>query len=153
LLVVGALRDLGVRQVASAEMLDAAIREMGQQLLEPPDVKGWRQGRAWISSKRMFARFNGVGQLILSVPQSGEKGIDLVGFVERGDAASAEAVVDYLAKACLARPLNEESRRSLVQELAGLPPRANWSQQREAVNQMLRKVLILIASQPEFQMG
>ena len=71
-----------------------------------------------------------------------------------GGADSAEQVVDYLAAACLAQPLNEESRRSLVKQLLeGLPPRANWSGQHDAVNQMLRTVLILIASQPEFQMG
>jgi hypothetical protein len=152
-LVVGALRDLGVKQVANAEMMDAVIQDMGQQLLEPPDVKGWRQGRAWISSKRMFARYNGVGQLIVSVPQPGAQGMDVVRFVERGGAESAEQVVDYLAAACLARPLDEESRRALVQQLENLPPRASWASQREAVNQMLRTVLILIVSQPEFQMG
>jgi hypothetical protein len=152
-LVVGALRDLGVEQLANAEPVDAVIRDMGQQLLEPPDVKGWRHGRAWISSKRMFSRFNGLGQLILSIPQPGEQGIDVVRFVERGDAASAEQVVDYLATACLARPLNDESRHALVEQLKSLPPRARWAQEHEAVNQMLRTVLILIVSQPEFQMG
>jgi hypothetical protein len=152
-LVVGTLRDLGVQQVANADPVDVVIREMGQQLLEPPDVKGWRQGRAWISSKRMFDRFNGVGQLILSVPQPREQGIDMVRFVEQGGAQSAEQIVDYLAAACLARPLNEDSRGSLIRQLENLPPRASWSEQHEAVNQMLRTVLILIASQPEFQMG
>lgn len=57
------------------------------------------------------------------------------------------------ASACLAQPLNDESRRALVKQLESLPPRTKWTEQHDAVNQMLRKVLILIASQPEFQMG
>jgi hypothetical protein len=31
---------------------------MGQQLLNPPNVKGWKQGRSWINTNTMTARLN-----------------------------------------------------------------------------------------------
>jgi len=31
---------------------------MGQQLLEPPDVNGWELGRGWFSTGAMLARMN-----------------------------------------------------------------------------------------------
>jgi hypothetical protein len=36
---------------------------MGQQLLEPPDVSGWRTGRGWFASGPMLARMNFAAQL------------------------------------------------------------------------------------------
>ena len=36
---------------------------MGQQLLEPPDVNGWELGRGWFSSGAMLARMNFAAQI------------------------------------------------------------------------------------------
>jgi uncharacterized protein (DUF1800 family) len=53
-LAVGTLRALELRPDARA--LGALLREMGQSLFEPPDVKGWEGGRAWISASSLLAR-------------------------------------------------------------------------------------------------
>ncbi len=53
-LVVGMLRDLGVKDLTDTGALDAALSNMGQQLLEPPDVKGWREGRSWVNANRVL---------------------------------------------------------------------------------------------------
>jgi hypothetical protein len=34
-----------------------AMREMGQELLAPPSVKGWEMGESWISSTTLLARY------------------------------------------------------------------------------------------------
>jgi uncharacterized protein (DUF1800 family) len=52
---------------------------MGMELLEPPDVKGWRYGRPWIDSQRLFVRYNAVASLIDAV---GQEGVDLVSLLQ-----------------------------------------------------------------------
>jgi uncharacterized protein (DUF1800 family) len=51
---VGALRALGGR--AAGAPLATAIAEMGQRLFDPPSVKGWDGGMAWIHSATWLAR-------------------------------------------------------------------------------------------------
>ena len=151
-LVVGLLRDLGVKDVTNSGMLDGAIRQMGQELFEPPDVKGWRYGRSWISSNRMFVRYNAVADLIKSVPQpGGQQGVDVVALVQKGGCKTAAEAVDYLAKACLAKPLNPEKRKELIDYLGQLPPQPEWAKQHDEINEKMRSVLILMLSMPEYQ--
>lgn len=53
---VGTLRALGGR-VAGRPLADA-LAEMGQALFDPPNVKGWEGGHAWIHSATWIARAN-----------------------------------------------------------------------------------------------
>lgn len=53
-LVVGAVRSLDARGNFTA--LGAAMAEMGQELFCPPSVKGWDDGRAWITTATFSAR-------------------------------------------------------------------------------------------------
>lgn len=154
-LVVGALRDLGVKEVASYNAIDTAIQQMGQQLFEPPDVKGWRYGRSWISSNRLFVRYNAVADLIKAVPQSDKKrgsGLDVVALLESGGCPIGGAAVDYLAKACLMRPLTDIKRKELIDYLGELPPPADWAKQRAELNGKLRGLMVLMLSTPEYQL-
>lgn len=54
-LLVGTLRTFSV-PVADARPLAMAGRRLGQDLLDPPNVKGWAGGIAWISSDSLLAR-------------------------------------------------------------------------------------------------
>lgn len=45
-----------------------ALRDLGQTLFEPPNVKGWEGGRAWISGSTFLARCNLAGVLFLPPP-------------------------------------------------------------------------------------
>jgi len=42
------------------------LRDLGQSLFDPPNVKGWEGGRAWISGSTFLARCNLAGTLFLS---------------------------------------------------------------------------------------
>ncbi len=153
-LVVGTLRDLGVARVADTRMLDTAVREMGQTLFEPPDVKGWRYGRPWISTSRVFVRYNAVTELVRAVPQpQGRRGVDVIALLGGGAGCRTSAdVVDYLARACLVRPLGGEKRQELIAYLGELPPPAEWAGQRDRVNDRLRDLLVMMLCTPENQM-
>jgi len=173
-LMVGLLRDLGTKPLAvplpigkplpksdgmrmveeqplaNYEALDIALQDMGMELLEPPDVKGWRYGRQWISSQRLFVRYNAVASLIDAV---GKQGVDVVALVEAGGCKNGTEAVDYLAKACLAQPLNAEKRKELISHLGNLPPCTEWAKLRPEVNQKLRSMLMLMLCVPEHQIS
>lgn len=173
-LMVGLLRDLAVKPqvvdwpivsprskgdgstlavtkpVTSYEALDLALQQMGMQLIEPPDVKGWRYGRPWVSSQRMFVRYNAVASVIQA---TGGQGMDVVAFLLAGGCKNSAEAVDYLAKACLMRPLSAEKRQEMVKQLGELPPCGEWAKQRGEVNEKLRSVLVLLLCMPEHQMS
>jgi len=60
--VVRALKEVGYVGFSVNDAL-TPLANMGQQLLEPPDVSGWRLGRSWFSTGAMLARMNFAAQL------------------------------------------------------------------------------------------
>jgi uncharacterized protein (DUF1800 family) len=153
-LVVGTLRDLGVKQVSDPGALDAALREMGQELFEPPDVKGWRGGRAWINTSRVFTRYNSMSNLVKTIAQpNNRRGADAVALLEGSGAKSCSEVVDYLAKACFVKPLDDAKRKELIAFLGEMPPPDQWAAGREQLNPRLQSLLALMLSTPEHQMN
>jgi hypothetical protein len=152
-LVVGTLRELGVKQVTDYGRLDTAVREMGLELFEPPDVKGWRYGRPWISSARIFERYNSTADLIRSVSQRDCQGVDVLSFVLKGGCRDKGDVIEYLAKTCLSKPLSPEKKAALLEYLATLPPCSEWEKQRNEINPRLQELLILMVSMPEYQIA
>lgn len=152
-LVVGMLRDVGIKQVANYGEIDGMIQNMGQQLFEPPDVKGWREGRSWISANRLFLRYNATANLMQSVAQpGGRRGADLVDVLASAECKTAADVVNCLAKTRFAKPLNEQQRQKLADFLGELPPQPEWANQRDNINGRLRAVLVLMLSTPEYQL-
>jgi uncharacterized protein (DUF1800 family) len=64
-LVVGSVRTLNVR-VPDALPLAFTLRNLGQDLFAPPNVKGWPGGEAWINSTTLLARKQFVERLLRS---------------------------------------------------------------------------------------
>jgi uncharacterized protein (DUF1800 family) len=60
--VVRALKEVGWTGFSAADAL-GPLANMGQQLLEPPDVNGWELGPGWFSTGAMLARMNFAAQL------------------------------------------------------------------------------------------
>src|SRR5437870_2096125 len=56
-LVVGTIRLLDL-EMPQNRALAAALNQMGQVPLEPPNVKGWPGGRMWINTSTLFVRYN-----------------------------------------------------------------------------------------------
>lgn len=55
--------DFQPRREAPAVAANAAMKQMGMQLLYPPDVSGWPRGAAWVSSATMVARIGWADRL------------------------------------------------------------------------------------------
>ena len=60
--VVRALKEVGWTGFSLGDAL-TPLTNMGQLLLEPPDVSGWHLGRGWFSTGAMLARMNFASQL------------------------------------------------------------------------------------------
>lgn len=62
-LVVGTARLLE-NSVTDFDKALRDLREMGQELYQPPNVKGWDGGRKWINTATLFARYNFASALV-----------------------------------------------------------------------------------------
>ncbi len=150
-LVVGTLRDLGIKEV-SFSTLGSAVAAMGQELYGPPNVKGWEGGQFWVNANRIFVRYNGVADLVENIVVPNQpRGLDIVGALAGQKLDTPEQVVEFLAKSCFVQSLSEDKQKVLTEQIASLPPRAEWENQRSEVNAKLRVLLVLMMSMPEYQ--
>lgn len=78
-LCVGTARAIGVQRIERADaarpaafgsLMKVATKEMGMELLEPPDVNGWPSGPEWITSATMTKRIAWARLLFLGEQQS-----------------------------------------------------------------------------------
>ena len=150
-LIVGAVRSLHTppRELSA---LASASELMGQDLFQPPSVKGWDGGRAWINTATLFVRQNVLAYLITGVrpsafPWEGDASdFDPTHLVAHlGDRAQdPESVVEYLTRFMLGTPPVEERRAVLMTFL------------RERGNRIDRDrllgLLCLITAMPEYQL-
>lgn len=65
--VVTSARQLGA-SVANLAAAERAMAAMGQELFQPPNVKGWPGGEAWINTATLFTRYNTAGGLVFGEP-------------------------------------------------------------------------------------
>ncbi len=153
-LVVGTIRLLGVEQ-PPARVLTGSLNQMGQVLLEPPNVKGWPGGRAWINTSTTFVRYNtcvwlagGGGQMPdrrereRKAFRSRNKGGGESDFSPTKAGATAEAVVDEWVKRLIQRPIESTKRQVLINSLNG----------RADDDDAVKKMIQLIVSMPEYQL-
>ena len=153
-LVVGAVRSLHT-PVRDLSILLDAMDLMGQDLFQPPSVKGWDGGRSWINTSTLYVRQN-----ILSFLLTGRKphGYDALASEERYDPgvllnplAAAEPgsdrdpkrAVDYLLRHTIG-DAPDDARATLlafVDEHGGTP-----------TPEIITGVLLLISAMPEYQL-
>lgn len=62
-LMVGTARMLDI-PAADLLALERGLRGMGQQLFQPPNVKGWDGGEAWITTSTLYNRYNAPALLV-----------------------------------------------------------------------------------------
>lgn len=66
---LGALQDLDLSVPPLARYSSNRLRQMGQQLFQPPNVRGWVGGRAWINSSTLAVRRQLVQQLFSPIKE------------------------------------------------------------------------------------
>jgi len=152
-LLVGLHRDLGLKN-PDYTYLANALRDVGQDLFEPPSVFGWQAGRSWITTSRILGRYNVLAETLERRPRGGKTGVDVVGTVLAGKTFKTHAeVVDYLAKSVWLVALPETKRQALIEFLKPLPEPAQWSANPAAANTRLTHLLMMLMCSPEAQIG
>jgi uncharacterized protein (DUF1800 family) len=151
-LVIGAVRELGLKEV-NYTALSQSTRMMGQDLLQPPNVKGWDGGRTWVNANRIFLRYNAVADLLEGTRRGGERpSVDVVVLLAGKKLQTTTEVVDYLTRCCLAAPPGPAKRQTLIDYLGPLPPPEEWPSHRQEVNARLTALLVALLSSPEYQL-
>ncbi len=62
-LLIGLARELEI-PLTNLVAAERALVNMGQELMQPPNVKGWRGGTAWINTATLYNRYNVIGSAI-----------------------------------------------------------------------------------------
>ena len=135
-LVLGALRTL-VEPIRWTGVIKV-LADLGQNIFEPPSVKGWEGGRLWITSSSLLQRANFATELTTS-QQFGPLSDRVRQIATEGD----EAIVNQLGRWLLSGQIDD----TLRQELLMFHTRAEGS-----AEQKLRGLLQLILTLPEFQL-
>ncbi len=117
-LMVGTVRRLEIPP-NDLRAANEAMKQMGQELFQPPNVKGWPGGRDWINPSTLFIRYNAMGGMIYGTPgprQTGELDRRFQAFIAavRGD--SKEASGGKAAIPRLDRKAAPGARRQAVRE-------------------------------------
>jgi uncharacterized protein (DUF1800 family) len=95
-LAVGTARLLGVDPSAAAQVA-AAAQPMGEQLFNPPTVKGWPTGDAWLTSATLVARERALLRLPMPLLKAAAARLDAdVRNLQRRHALSADQGLEVL---------------------------------------------------------
>jgi uncharacterized protein (DUF1800 family) len=121
-LVAGSIKTLNVQNVGP----DATqiLRRMGQDLLNPPDVSGWKGGPNWINATTLFERFNWGNRLAMGRDATKPYFADVPAQVQARGVTSAEGLVDYYVGLLVDGDVTPEARQSLVDYLNASGPLA-----------------------------
>ena len=104
--VVRALKEVGWTGYSVGSALTPLVN-MGQQLLEPPDVNGWELGRGWFTTGAMLARTNFAASL--TATKRGDLRDEF-----RGKAANADALLELALDRLSPAPYAASSRSALI---------------------------------------
>jgi hypothetical protein len=80
-LVVSTYKKLGLTEIPGAPNFNATTQSLGQQLCRPPNVAGWKGGRAWINPSMLIERQNFARYVLFprQIPPPTRKRMDFVG--------------------------------------------------------------------------
>ena len=150
--VVGTIRilDAGSNRRISAP----ALARMGQELLNPPSVKGWDGGDAWINSVTVLERMNFVNELMIRAPVrvDGRDHLLLQTLKERNLREPA-AVVDFLVRYLAQDDCSAAQRRVLVDYFAAEVAKLQQPGQTESWDYKLRRLAYLVMCLPACQLS
>jgi uncharacterized protein (DUF1800 family) len=156
---IGAVRLLGA-SVRERDLVPV-LRQLGQEILNPPNVAGWPGGGNWINPSTLLTRFNFAAHLATARGQPGDGGeikpADLLGKV---DASDAPTVVDRVLALAGGLELSAAGRQALVdyvQSPLAYPPgftgQPNPQQRQAATEARLRGAILLALASADFQVG
>jgi uncharacterized protein (DUF1800 family) len=135
--------------------LGAALEELGQSVFNPPTVKGWDGGPAWLNGQTLLFRQNLALALTSTEDARFSRRTDPTELVRKhGKKTDAEVIALFLAL-FLQDDLPDESRRRLLdyQQRAHKQTVPVYWTPEDAADHRVRTLCHLVLTQPEFQLA
>jgi uncharacterized protein (DUF1800 family) len=143
-LVVGSLKALNVQNIGAD--LPEITRRMGQDLLNPPDVSGWKGGDDWINATTMIERFNFADRLATGRALDQPYFVDVMGQLTSHGLRNVGEIVDYYLGLLVDGDASPEARQTLMDYL-------NADGDNRATDRRVREMLHIIMSLPNHQLA
>jgi uncharacterized protein (DUF1800 family) len=141
-LVLGALKAFDVQNIGPD--LPQATRRMGQDLLNPPDVSGWKGGDNWISATTLLERFNFGDRLATLRAADQPYFVDVAAQLQKHGLQATPDIVDYYLDLLVDGAVTPEARQALIGYLSVDDP---------LNEQNVRGMLHLVLAHPNHQLG
>jgi uncharacterized protein (DUF1800 family) len=134
--------------------LAAALEQLGQNVFNPPSVKGWDGGAAWLNGQTLLYRQNLA--LAFSSTEDARFGtrIDPADLARKYSKKGDEELVDFFLRVFLQGDVPAESHQRLLaymKKSSGQRRPVYWTAQ-DAADQRVRALCHLVLSLPEFQL-
>jgi len=158
--VIGAIRAVG--GTITPRTVVGLMAKMGQDLFNPPSVKGWDGGPAWISTSTLFERFNFAASITTARGPEGTSHTAPLAVFAGLVPTSAQQMVELAANALLDGKLSPATQAALADYLGTPDPQgpkdgkgkpAALGQDPRALDEKARGLLHLIFSSPEYQLS
>jgi uncharacterized protein (DUF1800 family) len=138
-LTIEVLRTLEGR--TNLTKLVGLLKQLGQALFYPPNVKGWPGGRSWINSSTLIGRANLVFDL-LNDPNSSFAGGSLAKLTKQIGVSDFQSCIEWIDTTLLAIPLTAAERDQLLASVRTLGQEA-----------MMKRALIEVAALPRMHLS
>jgi uncharacterized protein (DUF1800 family) len=142
-LMIGAMKALGVSQLPTD--FRTLLRNMQQELFNPPGVEGWDGATAWLSTTTYLHRANLMNRLISGSDANRRPFIDPLAWLTAAGATANDQIVDYFANRLLEGELNPAQRQVVVDWLA---PKTTATQLKR-----VRGAIHLLMSGPTYELN
>ncbi|HEY9773815.1 MAG TPA: DUF1800 domain-containing protein [Planktothrix sp.] len=152
-LVVGTIKSLQVQKLDND--LPNSMGRMGQTLLEPPNVKGWDGGPAWISTNTMMERFNFATKITQAKFDALETFVKPAELVEQQQLQDPDQMVDYFLNILTDGDVPEQARLELRAYMTVSPKgdQVVLLSNDKVLDQKLRGLVHLIMTLPTYQLA
>lgn len=152
-LVIGTVKSLQVQKLDGD--LSALMARMGQNLFEPPNVKGWDGGMAWIATDTMMERFNYAARISTQKFDTVDGYINPKKLAKSYNVNTASDMVDQLLVALVDGDVPHNTRKKLLAYVAtdnaGKEPNAVPTG--AALDVKMRGLIHLIMTLPSYQLA
>ena len=136
-----------------------AMKSMGQELFNPPSVKGWDGGMTWINTTTLLTRFNFAMQLARMNETNAPLIREIHQQLETGAIQSPDQAVDYCSMRLMNRKLSPETRDVLLTYLETGPDGGQepfdirgTGRERAVAVRKIHGLLHMVMLTPEFQL-
>jgi uncharacterized protein (DUF1800 family) len=161
---LGLMQDLDLDVVPAPRLVVNPLRQMGQVLFYPPNVRGWLGGRHWVNSASLAARRSAVENLFTPLNEKTMNQDELIDLVAAHTTGQDVFTVDNERFSTLVELDPPAATRHLVASLLPVAPPADFNSALESFlrgadgaaatekTRRLRRATIALLQSPEYQL-